>query len=272
MAGLAIVGELTVSRPPQPPVGREPQEQVAEPAFVTVVQRPTPNLQSNRAPADYGVSSYTAQRHTDGIVEYEIEIRNDGQGAAGSALITMPFDPAEQRVLDAKFSRAGTFVSRVVTNTLEITTGRIGERGDVITGTVRLLTRPTAPLGASLGERLTVRWADARDGGTSRSNLTVLTVGTYDNQPTYPTGVTPTEGPAGTRHVLGAFIFAPGETVAVWYHTPDNRDVAVGSYIADPEGRLGVEFTTTGLAPGNHFFVAYGNRSRLTAVGPFTVR
>ena len=258
--------------PPTDP--EEPRErEVSEPAFVTVVQRPTPNLQTNRALADYGVSSYETLQVNDGIVEYEIEIVNQGPGAAKNAVITMPFDPAEQRVLDARFSQTSTFVSKVVTNSLEITTGSINANGGIITGTVRLLTRPTAPLGASLGERLTYTWSDGESGGSGRSNLTVLAVGETDNnQPTYPLGVTPTEGPVGATHVLGATIFVPFETVTVWYHTPDNRDIAVGSFGVDAEGRVGVQFTTTGLVPGNYFFVAYGNRSRLTGVGQFVVK
>jgi hypothetical protein len=273
MAGLAIVGEITVGRPTTPRPRPREDEPEDDPALITVVQRPMPNLQTNRASADYGVSSYDALQLNDGIVEYEIEIFNQGSGAAAGTIITMPFDPAEQRVLDAKFSQTDTFVSKVVTNSLEITTGRINGNGGVITGTVRLLTRPTATLGASLGERLSFRWTDARSGGTGFSNRTVLTVGETDNnQPTYPLGVTPTEGPIGATHVLGATIFVPFETVTVWYHTPDNRDIAVGSFGVDAEGRVGVEFTTPGLAPGNYFMVVYGNRSRLTGVGPFVVR
>jgi hypothetical protein len=261
--------------PPEPmrPVPT-PRQEPAKPAFVTVVQRPSPNLTTDRSTVDYGVSSvYRPKATDDGIVTYDIEVVNRGEGNATGVVIRMPLDPAEARVLDAKFSRTDAFVSSVVTNALEIRTGGLGPNGDVITATVRLLTRPSAPLNASLGERLTYQWTDAREGGSGRSNLPVLVVANSDNnQPVYPVAASPASGAAGSVSTFSPTIFKPDEPVAFWYHTPDGRDVGLPATTANAEGTANVTFNTTGLVPGTYLIVGRGAWTTFTAAARFDLR
>lgn len=156
---------------------------------------------------------------------------------------------------------------------LEINTGRLAGNGDVITATVRLLTRPNAPVGASLGERMTYTSFDARGNNTRRSNQPVLVVADREsNSPFYPLTATPNSGQAGSTHTFGANIFHPGERVSFWYNAPGGGVVGVAVATADNDGAVAVQLTTTGLAAGNYSMVAQGDWTRFIAVGPFTVR
>lgn len=139
--------------------------------------------------------------------------------------------------------------------------------------TVRLLVRPGAPAGASLAEQLSFRWSDGQGGGEGRSNRSMLAVGTADNnQALYPLTVDPVRGSAGSTHAFSAGLFAPGEPVSLWYHTPDGRDVPVALNRADAEGRVLINFATTDLMAGDYNMVAYGQWTKFTAVGRFEVR
>ena len=257
------------------PAGAQPTPTPALPAFVTVVQRPDPNMTARRSAVDFGISRLRQRQAVagDGIVDYVIEVVNRGEGRARDTLINMPFDPREQRVLDAKFSRDTAWVSTVMTNSLELHTGALNPNGDTITMTVRLLVRPGAAADASLAERLSFRWSDAEGGGEGRSNRSMLAVGTADNnQALYPLMVNPVRGSVGSTHAFSADLFAPGEPVSLWYHTPDGRDVAVALNRADAEGRVLINFATNDLPAGDYNMVANGHWTKFTAVGRFEVR
>ncbi|GAC1535469.1 MAG: hypothetical protein NVS2B7_04480 [Herpetosiphon sp.] len=250
--------------------------EAAKPAFVTVVQRPTPNLATTRSPSDYGLSrrfrTQAADRPT-GVVTYEIETVNRGQGDANDVIITMPFDGGVVRVLDAKFSRTGAWVSSVTANTLEIRTGPIAKNGDIVTTTVRLLTRPKTPDFTLLGRRLSYVWSDAVSSPSGVSNMTMLTVaGKENNQPLYPGVVSPMSGPAGISPTFSSGLFKPDERVSFWYHGPDGKDIALATTIADVNGNAGVVIDTSGTTPGTYLLVAYGDWTRFTVVASYVVR
>ena len=78
-----------------------------KPAFVTVVQRPSPNIGARRGQ----------------IVSYAIVATNRGHGEAKNTTIELPVDPAGVSVLDAQFSRPDAWVSALLTDSLIIQTG-----------------------------------------------------------------------------------------------------------------------------------------------------
>lgn len=235
---------------PTPGVPRSPRV----PAFVTVIQEPTPNLGVRR----------------DSVVSNIIVVTNRGKGDASNVMITMPFDPQTIRILDAHFSRAGDWVSELNNDSLVIRTGRLAH-DDVITATVRLAIQPTAAEGAAVGQRLIYRWNDGVNGGQGRSNVPALVVGQDDvNAPFYPMAVE-TSKTGNNEYEFESNLFAPREPVALWYNTPDGQAVAVGQKTADEEGVIHSQLTSAGLTPGYYSMVAYGIWSRLTAAAPFQV-
>lgn len=224
-------------------------------ALVTVVQQPTPSL--GAVPGS--------------IVSYTIVATNRGKGQAKNTWITLPFDPNEVRVVDARFNRASAWVSKLVTGAVELQTGPIGG-GDAVTGTLRLMVLPGVAIGTPLGERLDFRWADQRGGGSGRSNLPLLAAAaTPDNPPTYALAVAPESGAAGSTHTFTSPIFAPAEPVALWYDTPNGKSIAAGTVTADGAGFLSATFTTTGLPPGDYVMVSHGLWTGFTATAVFRV-
>jgi|GEM_PF-1047502 len=239
------------------PPGEEPAEQPARnPANVTVAQRLTPNHAVARG----------------SIVTHEIVVVNRGEGASGDATLTVPFDPAVVRVLDATFSAPSGWVSQLSTNSLTIRTGSLAGNGGRLVATLRFQVLDTAANGASLGNRISFRWSDQVEGGSGMSNLPIAVVGGgNDNRQTYTLSVTPASGPAGTVHQIDGMIFVPNEPVGVWYNTPDGQAVALDTYIADEEGNLFLDLSTENTPAGSYSLVMYGLWSEFTAVGPFTI-
>lgn len=231
------------------------EQQSAESAFVTVAQLPSPNLAA--APGS--------------VVSYEIVATNRGRGLAKNVQITMPFDPAEVAVLDARFSRSGAWVSRLLTNTLQIDTGSLGGGGDVLTATVRLRVLDGLSADTSIADRLTFRWTDRVSGGGGESNLPVLIVGSETKgAATYPLVVEQVaQGGVLTVH---SPLFIPDEPVALWYDAPAGRSVAAGVAIADGSGIVRASIPTAGLPAGHYQVVAFGQWSALTAAGVIDIR
>jgi hypothetical protein len=233
-----------------------PQPQTAhDAAQISVVLRPSPQRAVGRG----------------GLITYTIVANNHGLGSAKNALIHMPFDPAQLTVVDAQFSRKGAWVRAVLPNAVEIETGPLGSRGDVVTATIRLATLPDIPDDARISEQLDYSWRDAAGGGSGRSNRAVLTIGSTSDQSLYPLVVAPTAAPAGSRHSFSSSIFAPGEVVTLWFNTPAGQAVAAGTAIANADGEIHQELITTGFTPGYYSMVAYGQATAFTAVGPFQV-
>lgn len=262
---------------PTPPTGPTPEPQPgkrqSQPAMITVVQRPDPNLVSTRSTVDFGIASATMPPSVpdDGIVNYEIEVVNRGRGSSSNTIIHMPFDTNNVRLLDATFSNEKARVSQIITSTtpavLEIYTGALGS-DEVVTGTVRLLTRPGIADGTPLGQRLSYTWKDARSGGEGTSNLPILVAGAADNNQSYY----PLDMHADGANVgFGSAAFKPGELVSYWYNAPDGTVVPVGSATADLGGGIGFVVDTTGWPSGNYSMVAMGNWSQITAVTAFSV-
>lgn len=241
-----------------------PQPRFPKSAFVTVVQRPEPNVSVR--PGD--------------IVTSTIVVVNRGEGSARQVTLNVPFDPAQVSVLDVQFSRAGAWVSALLADMLVIQTGRLDAGGDTVTATLRLATLPGLADGTSLGKRISYTWNDDADDGTGRSNLPALVVGDQSRQqPWYPLAVNRVNRAAGVAYVFSSDIFAPREPVTFWYNTPTGQVVELGPIdndangivIASEDGVATLQLSTTGLAPGTYSMVAYGNWTAFTAVGIFQV-
>jgi hypothetical protein len=223
------------------------------PAFVTVIQRPFPNTSARRS----------------GIVTYTIVTTNRGKGDADNVTISMPFDPSEVRVLDAQFSRAGAWVSKLENNRLELQTGPVGAGGDAVTATVRFVILAAIADGTSLAEQLTFSWSDEEQGGSGASNRALLVVAGGDgDQAIYPLAL----AIGGTaRYSFSGAVFAPGEPVSFWYNTPTGRAVEVGMIAADANGVASADLESGGLAGGAYSMVAHGNWTGFTAVAAFQI-
>jgi hypothetical protein len=230
-----------------------PEEQRA---FVTVVQRPNPNLLAARG----------------SLVTYTIVATNRDRGIAKNATITMPFNPAEVAVVDAKFSTPSAWVSSLGNNSLEMQTGELRSQS-IVTATIRLRVLDEVPVGTSLGERLSYFWSDSQGSGSGTSNITVVGADTTSNHTQYyQIFVSPEAGPAGSTHTFATGVFAPNEPVALWYYGADGVTRPLEGMLADANGGMIMKYTTQGLTPGRYTMVAYGNWTGFTATGIFDVK
>lgn len=232
------------------------EEEEPPAADVWVVQRPNPN---------HGATPGS-------IITVQVVTTNMGRGAAKNTRITMPFDPAKVRLIDASFSKDAAWVSSVVTNSLTINTGPVGVN-ETITGTVRFQVLEAVARDITLGERLSFVWIDNAGSGRGKSNLPILvTAAATDNRSIYALTVSPGSGPAGSRFTFSSAIFASNEAVSAWYNLPDASARAVGSFAADDDGKVNLVFDAPAtLAPGVYSMVIYGHRTGFAAVALFTV-
>ncbi|NTU77786.1 MAG: hypothetical protein HGA45_00040 [Chloroflexales bacterium] len=242
---------------PGPPVLPESERVAKNSALIYVVQRPT---------ANHGTTPGS-------IISTEIVVGNYDKGHAKDVTITVPFDPAEVRVIDATFSTAKAWVSKVLTDSLTINTGPIGA-DTIITGTLRMQVVETLAPGTDLSSQLSYRWADGTDGGTGLSNTTILAVAdSIDHRPTYTLSVDTPAAVAGSTFTFSSGIFAPNEPIGVWYNKPDGTvGEEAETFRAAKDGSIVTEFETpSDLPPGDYSFVLYGHWSEFTAVVPFTI-
>jgi hypothetical protein len=231
-------------RPPPPP----PAERPAEPAFVTVVQRPTPNLTA--AP--------------DSVVQLTIEVVNRGRGSARDAILTLAIDPDVVTLRDAAFSAPEAWVSQVTATEVVIRTGSLPAEA-VLTITLQVYVLPTAVVDAPIGGALQARWFDGAGGGTYTANLPVLVVGaTNAASATLPLHVAPAAQPGAVT--LTADFYAPLEPVEIWYDSGTGTTMPLATVRTDAAGRIAVTVPAAEL-PASGFFVAAGHWSQLSGTG-----
>lgn len=242
--------------PPTTPPADDTRPADPDPALISVAQMPVPNHAV--APGNR--------------VVYTIEVVNHGRGRAKEVTVLMPFNPGFVRVVDASFTSPKAWVSSLGNDFLEFRTGPIASGGDILTATIRLEVAQNAPVATSLAGRLSFDWADSAGGGKGRSNLTILAVGAADdNRPFYSSDVSPSSGPNSARRSLSSPIFVPFEPVAFWYNLPNRQVEEAGILRADENGLIDAAFTPVGLGRNTYQIVVYGNWSRMTTVGNFTV-
>ena len=81
--------------------------------------------------------------------------------------------------------------------------------------------------------------------------------------------VSPDRGPPGTVFNFSTDLFQPGEKVVTWLNIPGGQQPLDMTATADSLGRVWFTYNSGSLAVGDYALVAYGQRSYITAVGPF---
>ncbi len=144
-----------------------------------------------------------------------------------------------------------------------------------------LVFRPKAgaKAGAIVRKQFTSGWDDKVHAGmTSSSNSVMVTLIAAGNNRDDTKGAViwfPQHGQSVERNkslILTANFYSPDEAVDFWYTDADNNSVQLGMFWADPNGKLTLEFSATGLTEGKTYtIVGKGRRSGIIGSAALTV-
>ena len=83
--------------------------------------------------------------------------------------------------------------------------------------------------------------------------------------------IEPKNASAGTQFHAYARGFRAGERISIWLNTPDGVAAVPHDLVANDNGEVWPEFSSSDLAPGSYGLVIYGQESTLTLVAPFAI-
>jgi hypothetical protein len=241
-----------------------------DPAPPTPTPRPRPQKSADVAVTIWATPSIRVARA--GTLEYEIRVKNYGEGAAQTTSVSLPYSKQQMLVRDSRFARAGDWISELKEDSVTATFGPIGA-GESASGTVVFRVSANLANDTVLSVRAAYTWSDNARDGDGRSNWAPVLVGSgNDSAPWAWTIVGPTAGAAGTTHRFFSDRFIPSEGIITWLNTPSGVKPLELRGLADGMGRVYLDFKSAGLAPGTYQLVLYGARSALTGVATFDVR
>ena len=206
-----------------------------------------------------------------GNVDYEIRLKNYGAGGASSTRVTLPFNNQQLAVVGSRFASASDWVSEVTSDRVVVTFGPAAP-GEYRAATITFRANATLADNTLLNMRASYEWTDAGGSRQWRSNWTPLLARAANASAAWVwLSVDPVAGFPGTRHRFFTDRFIPGEGIRTWLNTPTGVRPLTLQAVADMDGRVTLDFTSTGLPRGAYSMVLYGARSNLTAVASFTV-
>lgn len=266
--------------PGEPPAPPEVPEAPADPG-IPVEPEPvsTPGGSGGQAGAALVVVTHLPRPSISvepgGTLESVITIRNIGNADASHVVVTMPYDPGMLTVVTARFELDDeddeTYVSANDPGRLVIQTDSLG-KGEKIVATIELLVDSSVAAGTPLLGRLEVAGSGI-DGDRDHTNLPMVVAGSSSQDTSIFALETPDASkPAGSTYTFASGVFHPYELVTFWYHTPDGRDIEVGTVEANAAGEVAVAFTSgSRMAAGSYTMAANGNWSSIQAAAAFVV-
>lgn len=207
------------------------------------------------------------------IVTYQVIVQNFGRGEASRALIHMPYDIQQLRVLDANFESSEDWMSAVGDDYLYLIFGAV-DAGERRTATIRMQVSETLAPGTVINMWAGYGWDGANGGGTGRSaNAVPVVVSEVEvNSQWAWMIVDPAAAPAGTTYGFFSDRFAPGERLHTWLNTPAGLQKIDLDKNADELGRVWFEVQSAGFEPGLYHLIVTGERTGLTAGASFMIQ
>ncbi len=183
-----------------------------------------------------------------GRLAYEIRLKNYGAAAASSTRVTLPFNAQQLTVVDSAFTKEGDWVSERTSDRVVITFGPAA-RGEYRTATITFHVNTALADNSLITIRAPYSWDDAGGGREWRSNWApILVRGTAASAQWVWLAVDPVAGFPGTSHRFFTDRFIPGEGIHTWLNTPSGVRALTLRPAADGDGRVTVDFRSTGLA------------------------
>jgi hypothetical protein len=206
-----------------------------------------------------------------GTLAYEIRVKNYGEGEAGGNSVRLPYNKQQMTVVDSRFNKPGDWVSELADDHVTVTFGRISP-GEYRTATIIFRVNGWLPDNTVIHMRATAAWSDGAGGGSTRTNWAPILVSPANASAGWVwTEVDPLGGWPGTNHRFFSDRFIPGEGIVTWINTPGGVKPLDLRGTADRDGRVTLDFRSSGLPAGTYSLVLYGARSNLTGVATFYV-
>jgi hypothetical protein len=207
-----------------------------------------------------------------GTLEYQIRLKNYGAGNVNGAHVTLPYSNGQLTVLDGRMTKAGDWISELANDHITVNFGPFTP-GEYRTATIVFRVNAALPDNSVINIRAAYTWSDAGGSIAWTSNWApLLARGGDASAPWLWLMVNPVEGTAGTTHRFFTDRFIPGEGIYTWLNTPSGIRALSLRPVADAQGRVTVDYQSTGLRPGTYSMALYGARSNLTAIVSFSVR
>ncbi len=203
---------------------------------------------------------------------YEIRLKNYGAGHVNGARVTLPYTNQQLTVLDGRMTKAGDWMSELANDHVTVSFGPFTP-GEYRTATIFFRVNAALPDNTVINIRAAYNWSDANGSIAWTSNWAPLLARGGDASAAWLwMMVNPGEGYAGTLHRFFTDRLIPGEGVYTWLNTSSGVQPLSLRPVADAQGRVTLDYRSTGLRPGTYSMVLYGARSNLTAIVNFTVR
>jgi hypothetical protein len=224
---------------------------LADPANVTVAQ----------------ALAGTGQLTPGALLALTLTATNRGAGEASNTIIRIPLSQQHVQIIDARFSQPGVWVSRILSDTIEVQTGKLRAHGDTITATLSLRVAAQAEAGYTFGQPVQFRWIDKRVGGSGQSNRLQAIVGQH--VPTQIGTLSVTFLPTQQQFVLDSGNFLPNEPVSFWYHVEQGPAMALATINAQANGAVRLTQGVEAPPATELTFVAEGVWSGITVTDHF---
>lgn len=205
-------------------------------------------------------------------IDYEIRARNYGSEEASRVRVRLEYDPNQLAVVTTSFEDGKDWVRSLGSADLEVQFGAIDEEAGRA-ATVVMRVNEAVPYETVINVWASFYWTDTEGNTEIRpSNATPIVVAAGNqSSPWVWMAVEPRQGPAGTSFGFFSDRFVPNEDIATWMNTPGGVQALPLRKEADDHGRIWLDFSSSGLAPGTYQMVASGTQSKITAVETFVV-
>jgi hypothetical protein len=233
---------------------------------------------------DVDISADKLELNPGDTLSVRIRVTNPLTRTLDRITVKLDYDRGQITPIDSDFNRDSDWVSDLSDSRVTVAFKDIGA-GKSRTGRVLFRVNQPAPGNTTVDLHARFNWsvdASASNPSLSGSGSTdgdeplivapdgVLTnSNVIDSQP--QAAIEPRSGGAGGLFRAYASGFRGGERISIWLNTPSGIAAIPHDLIANSNGEVWPEFSSSGLAPGSYGLVIYGQESTQTLVVPFTV-
>ncbi len=233
---------------------------------------------------DVDIEADSLQISPGDTLSVKVRVTNPFTSTLSKITVKLAYDSGQLTPIDSDFHRDSDWVSDLNDSRVTLTFKDI-VAGKSRTGTVLFRVKQPMPGNTSVDLHARFNWSvDATTSTRSRHGsgstdgdepLIVAPDGVLTNPNVIDSvpraAIEPRSGGTGSLFRAYASGFTGGERVSIWLNTPNGVAAVPHDLIANTNGEVWPEFSSSDLAPGSYGLVIYGQESTQTLVVPFTV-